>query len=91
MGLLKITSMSDVPDILLLTMGHGDESICIAGVDDRAVTPLQSSRPICMDYQRHGSNIVQLYDARPMDGFNFALLEKDRSSHGYLLSFWHFR
>ncbi len=91
MGLLKVTSISEVSDILLLSISRGDESICIAGVDDRAVATVPANRGICMEYPRHGSNIIQIYDARPHEGTNFALLEKDRSSHGYLLSFWHFQ
>ena len=83
--------MSESPDIILLSVGHGEESVCLAGVDDKTVTSLPSNRQVCMDYQKHGSNIMQLYDAHPMSGFNYTLLEKDRGSHGYLLSFWQFR
>ena len=91
MGLIKVTSMSDSPDIVLLSVGHGEEAVCLAGVDDKSVAALSSGRQICMDYQKHGGCVMQLYDAHPMNGFNYTLLEKDRSSHGYLLSFWQFR
>lgn len=74
-----------------MTFAQGEETIYLTGVDDRTIAPIQTSRPVCLDYARQGRNIVQICNASPYEGVDFSLLEKDKLNGGHTLSFWTFK
>ncbi len=91
MGALKLTSISETPEIYLMTFAQGEETIYLTGVDDRTISPIQTSRAVCLDYPKQGSDIVQICNGAPYEGVDFSLLEKDKVNGGHLISFWSFK
>lgn len=91
LGVLKLTSISDSPEIFLMTFAQGEEAVYLTGVDDKAVRRVQSGRPIYIDYPRQGSTIVQIYAASAYDGVDLALLESDKINGGHQISLWTFK
>ena len=84
---LKVTSVSDVPDIALLGMLRNEDAMCIGGVDDKTLRRLESNKPVYINYNKQpGGHIVQIYDSNNTTGTNFMLLENDKTTNGYLLS-----
>ena len=91
LGVLKLTSISEAPEIFLMTFAQGEESIYLTGVDDRNISQIVTNRAICLDYPRQGRNTVQICNASPYEGVDFSLLEKDKINGGHLISFWTFK
>ena len=89
--MLKLTSISDAPEIYLMTFAQGEETIYLTGVDSKYVSPIATSKPVTLDYQRQGRNIVQICNGAPYEGVDFALLERDKQNSGHLVSFWSFK
>lgn len=52
---------------------------------------MASNKAFCLEYPKQGSQVLQIYDAHPTEGAKVCLIEKDRSTGGYLLSLWSFK
>lgn len=74
-----------------MTFAQGEEAVYLTGVDDKAVSRVQSGRPIQIDFSRKGSVIVQIYAASAYDGADMALIETDKINGGHQLSLWSFK
>lgn len=92
LGLLKITSITDSPDIYFLTFCKNETSVCFSVVDETAMKRLNTAEnAVGLGYSRTGSQVVQIVTGKPYDGFSFALLEKQRSTGAFFLSVWNFK
>lgn len=94
-GLLKITSVSEQPDILLLAMTGQDDRLMAAGVDEKAFREINavggnsSARPLFLEKQKFTGQASQIFDAKATEGLiKFGLLERDQQSGNSVLSLW---
>ena len=86
--MLRLTSVSEAPDIYLAVFAQGESTPGLAGVDDQQFQPMASNKAFCLEYPKQGSQVVQIFDAHPTEGAKVSLIEKDRNTGGYLLSLW---
>ena len=85
--MLKITSISDSPDIFFLTFAQRESSVCFSGVDDAGLKRLCGPGvSVGLDYSRIGNQVVQIVTGKSNEGFTFALLEKDQKNGVYFIS-----
>lgn len=92
LGLLKITSITDSPDIYFLSFAKNETSVCFSVVDESEMKRLNNEETaVGLSYSRSGSQVVQIITGKPYDGFTFALLEKQRSTGAFFLSVWSFK
>lgn len=89
LGVLKITSYCDSPDIHFLTFEKNSSKMHYSGVDDRGLQEVSTSKTnIGLSYDKRGAEIVQILSGNPSSGFKFALLENDTKGSAFHLSLW---
>lgn len=73
---LKITVLSDSPDIFFLTVAQGEEYFYFSGVDERGLARIDNNgKKPGLSFKRQGNQIIQVISGKPLEGFQFALLE----------------